>query len=169
MQEDNKEEKNILETISCDLEKIMTGLQEQTISKENVDYLYKLEDIHKDIANEFYWKEKMDNMRYMNFSSGSRYNDGYGRRSRDSRGRYMESSGYGRQYRGEEYLMDMQDQYGDYSYGREKYGHDSSKTLDSLDAMLESAKDFFKHLMRNAKSQEEAEMIKETAREISEM
>lgn len=42
-------------------------------------------------------------------------------------------------------------------------------TLESLDAMLNSGKDFFKHLKHNAKTQEEVEMIKEAAREIAEM
>lgn len=167
MQDNEQQDKDIFEKVSCELEKQMQDIYDQKISKENVDYLYKIEDIHKDIANEFYWKEKIDNMRYMNMGR-NRISDGYRARSRDSRGRYMGVDDYGRPYRPEDYLKDMQERYSDYSYGRERYGTDNA-TLESLDAMLNSGKDFFKHLKHNAKTQEEVEMIKEAAREIAEM
>lgn len=167
-----EEDKNILEKVSCELEKQMQDIYDKTMNSEtidsdNLDKLYKMEDIHKDIANEIYWKEKIDNMRYMNFGRG-RYGADYSRRGRDSRGRYTGYDDYNRSYRGEDYMKDMQENYRDYSYGREKYGADDA-TLDSLEAMLHSVKDFFKHLKQNAKSQDEMEMIKETAREIAEM
>lgn len=43
------------------LEKVETKIKDLTkegIKKENVDYLYKLVDIHKDLKNENYWKVK---------------------------------------------------------------------------------------------------------------
>lgn len=167
MQDNEQQDKDIFEKVSCELEKQMQDIYDQKISKENVDYLYKIEDIHKDIANEFYWKEKIDNMRYMNMGR-NRISDGYRARSRDSRGRYMGVDDMVFHNRPEDYLRDMQERYSDYSYGRERYGTDNA-TLESLDAMLNSGKDFFKHLKRNAKTQEEVEMIKEAAREIAEM
>lgn len=161
-------DENILDKISSELEKQMVDICNQSINKDNIDYLFKIEDIHKDIANENYWKEKI-NMRYVNLNRG-RYGDSYSRgRSRDSRGRYMgDYNEYGRSYRGEDYLKDMMDQYHGYYMDNEKYGADDA-TLDSLNAMLHSGKDFFKHLKQNAKSQDEIEMIKEAAREIAEM
>ena len=66
-------------------------------------------------------------------------------------------------------MMDnMYQGYREYSEGRDNYGADQA-TLQSLDKMLQSTKDFMKMLKKEAKSQEEIEMIKETAREISEM
>lgn len=114
------------------------------------------------------------------------YNDSYGRRRRDSRGRYMEGGyseggysegGYGRRgvagsgrgrYRGEEMMDEMYMNYGEYSEGRDNYGADK-ETLKSLEKMLHSVKKFMKHLKNEAQSQEEVELIKETAEEISEM
>ena len=165
-----EEDTNILEKVSSDIEQQIQMVYENSsnrnyLSRENVDYLYKLEDIHKDIANEFYWKEKEDNMRYMGRGQSM---DSYRRRARDSRGRYTTHDSYDRPYRGEEHLMDMQDHYRGYYTDREKYGADNA-TLDSLAAMLDSGKNFFKMLMRDAKSQEEVEMIKETAKEVAEM
>lgn len=100
------------------------------------------------------------------------YNDNYGRRRRDSRGRYMTGE-YGRRgmngrYRGEDHIDDMYSNYQNYSEGRDSYGADQ-ETLKSLEKMLKSTKDFMKMLTREAKSEEEVEMIRETAREISEM
>ena len=64
-------------------------IKEEGVKPDNVDYLYKLIDIHKDIKNEDYWKMKEENMmRYNGYNAG--YGD-YGR-MRDSRGRFMFSS-----------------------------------------------------------------------------
>ena len=154
----------------------------------NVDLLYKLVDIHKDISNEEYWKEKEENMKirygnygeeygnygreqygrdnYGNYSEGS-----YGRRMRDSRGRY--TGEYGRRYRGEEMVEDMHDAYREYAEGREQYGRGNygakEDTMKGLRKMLESATDFVDMLKRDASSQEEAQMIQEYTRRMSEM
>lgn len=46
----------------CVLEKVESKINEfitnEDINRDNVDYLYKLEDIHKDLKNEKYWKIK---------------------------------------------------------------------------------------------------------------
>jgi hypothetical protein len=89
----------------------------------------------------------------------------------------MESGSYGRRgvpgtgrgrYRGEEMLEDMHYSYGEYSEGREQYGADQ-ETMESFKYMLKSFKDFFKHLEKEASSQEEVEMLKKTAKEMLEM
>lgn len=97
----------------------------------------------------------------------------YGRRRRDSRGRYMESGNYGRRYRGEDMMDEMRDHYMNYSEGREEmdrgnYGA-GQDTMESYEYMLKSFKDFFKHLKNEANSQEEVEMLQKTAREIGQM
>ena len=87
----------------------------------------------------------------------------YGRRARDSRGRYM----------GHEHLDKMSAEYGRYEEGREQYnrGNYGAKedTLRSLEYMLESMVDFVRMLKHDAHSQEEINLIKEYTRKISDM
>lgn len=159
------EEKNWCEETLKLVESQIGDINNSGIVSSNIDYLYKLVDIHKDLSNEKYWKEKIDIMY-------REYNDNYGRRRRDSRGRYMTGE-YGRRgvdsrYRGEDHIDDMYSNYQNYSEGRDNYGADQ-ETLKSLEKMLKSTKNFMKMLTREAKSEEEVEMIRETAREISEM
>lgn len=158
MEEDK--EKTFGEKINEPVENKINELLNEGIKKENVDYLYKLVDIHKDIENEKYWKEKI--MRYREYGN---YSEDYGRRGvkGTGRGRYRDSG-----YRGEEMMDEMAYHYGNYNEGRENYGADDA-TLESLEKMLDSVKKFMKHLKNEASSQEEIKMIKETAREISEM
>ena len=74
-------------------EKIKT-LTEEGLDNCDIDLLGKMVDIHKDIEQEEYHCEKIklkkeaNNMRYEGYGE---YGEGYGRRRRDSRGRYMES------------------------------------------------------------------------------
>lgn len=167
------------------VEKIHSILKDG-IKQANVDYLYKLVDIHKDLANEEYWekekKEEESEMRYRT-SGRNEYNEGgygnYGRgRSRDSRGRYRESGNYGEygrrgNYRGHEMIDEMQEHYGNYSESREQYGRGNygakEDTMKSLEYMLESVVDFIEMLKHDANSQEEVQLIKEYTKQISEM
>lgn len=122
------------------------------------------------------------------YNEGS-YNEGsYGRRGvkGTGRGRYREG-GYGAyndggsynggrgsgRYRGEDMMDEMYQAYGEYSeskeeYGRGNYGAEQDK-MQSFEYMLKSFKDFFKHLEKEADSQEEVEMLKKTAKEIAMM
>ena len=175
--EEEKQEKTWCEQITKQVEEKLENIGNTGVTTSNVDYLYKLIDIHKDLSNENYWKEKID-MMYRNYGE---YNEGsYGRRGvpGSGRGRYREggySAGgnYGRRgvdskYRGEEMMDKMYEEYQEYSEGSYNYGADQ-QTLQSLEKMLESVKKFMKHLEKEAKSREEVEMIKEAAKEISEM
>ena len=102
-----------------------------------------------------------------------RYNgNDYGARMRDSRGRYMgeygrrgvPGSGRGR-YRGQDYIDDIYESYGNYSEGKETYGHDEK----SLEYMLKSVCQFMKMLKEDADSQQEIDLIREYSRKIGEM
>lgn len=137
-----EEEKDILCKVKEAAEKSIDFINEEGINADNVDFLYKVIDIHKDIANEEYWKEKEE---YMMYNYGN-YN-GYDR-ERDSRGRYMEGS-YGRRgvpvsgrgrYRGEEMLDEMKYHYGNYqdSYNTGNYAAKD----DSSYKMTEAFKEF---------------------------
>ena len=176
------EEKSTNEKVLCEAERIIGCILDEGIDSNNVDFLYKIVDIHKDIANEEYWQVKKEamNMRYGNRGSMGNYGEysegSYGRRGRDSRGRYSEGS-YGRRgvpgsgrgrYRGEEMMDEMMYHYGNYSEGREQYGADG-ETLKSFEYMLKSFKDYYKHLKQEASSQQEIQMLEETAQEMLDM
>lgn len=167
MEEEQKN--NIVFKAKGEVEKIIKQITENGLDIGNVELLYKLIDIHKDIENENYWKEKEENMMYRDYDN---YNGG---RSRDSRGRYMEGS-YGRRgvpgsgrgrYRGYDYIDEMSRNYGDYSEGRDTYGNDH-ETEKSFDKMLQSLEDFTYLLMQEADSPDKIEKVKMTARKISE-
>ena len=157
-------EENIKERITKETEQKITEVLDQGLHEGNVDLLYTLVDIHKDIANENYWEEKEDAMRYRNYSEGSyREHDMYGRRQRDSRGRY----------KGYEMMDDMYRGYEEYSEGKERYKRGSygakEDTMKSLEYMLESMVDFVEMLKQDTNSQEEMELIKEYTRRIADM
>lgn len=145
------------------VEKGINKTIEDGIQTSNLDTLGKLVDIYKDIANVEHWKKEEENdMRY-----DRRYRDytrePYGRRRRDSRGRYM----------GDEMMNDMHEAYRDYSDGREEMnmGNYGAKddTMKSLEYMMQSVVQFIEMLERDANSQEEIEIIKDYTRQISEM
>lgn len=172
-QETEKKEVKVLDKLKEETDKSMKRVLEQGVQTNNVDFLYKMIDIKKDIAE--IEKEEQE-MMYGNYG---RYDDmSYsGGRRRDSRGRYMEGGSYGRRgvpgtgrgrYRGEEMMDEMMYHYGNYNEGREQYGADQ-ETMKSFKYMLKSFKDYYKHLKQEASSQQEVQMLEDVAREISEM
>lgn len=172
-QETEKKETKILDKLKEETDKSMKRVLEQGVQTNNVDFLYKMIDIKKDIAE--IEKEEQE-MMYGNYG---RYDDmSYsGGRRRDSRGRYMEGGSYGRRgvpgtgrgrYRGEEMMDEMMYHYGNYNEGREQYGADE-ETMKSFKYMLKSFKDYYKHLKQEASSQQEVQMLEDVAKEISEM
>lgn len=177
MEEENKSEEtkeNVLVKTKSEVEKIIKQITENGLQTANVELLYKLIDIHKDIENEKYWKEKEEESMYRgrDYFMDDSYNGG---RSRDSRGRYMEGS-YGRRgvpgtgrgrYRGYDMIEEMGEHYGDYSEGRDTYGNDR-ETEKSFDKMLQSLEDFTYLIMQEADSQDKIEKVRKTARKISE-
>ena len=161
-----EEEKQLNEKVNEHIDKKIKSILEQGIQVGNIDFLGKMVDIKKDIAE---IEKEESEMMYR--ESGS-YNEGnYGRRgrgrARDSRGRFMEGSSGGR-YRGEEMMDEMMYHYGNYNEGREMYGADQ-ETMKSFKYMLKSFKDYYKHLKNEASSQQEVQMLEDVAREISEM
>lgn len=171
-----EEDKKIPQKVNMEVETKIQNLLEKGINEDNLDLLYKLVDIHKDIKNEEYWEVKK--MNYREYNEGGYNEGGYGRRGvpGSGRGRYNEGSynrrgvpGSGRgRYRGEEMMDEMMYHYGNYSEGKSMYGADHD-TMKSFKYMLKSFKDYYKHLKQEASSQEEAELLEETAREMLEM
>lgn len=166
--EEDKKELDLIPKAKEEVEKLIKQITENGLQVANVELLYKLIDIHKDIENEEYWEKKEENMMYRDYDNYS------GGRSRDSRGRYAESygkrgvpgSGRGR-YRGYDMIEEMGEHYGDYSEGRDNYGNDR-ETEKSFDKMLQSLEDFTYLIMQEADSPDKIEKVKRTARKISE-
>ena len=166
MEEEKKLEDKVLEKVES---KITELVDTEGVKKENVDYLGKLIDIHKDLKNENYWEKKEENIMYMRDDYENDYRGG---RSRDSRGRYM-GDRRSESYKGQRVLDEMYDGYRNYSDGREEYNRGNygakGETMKSLEYMLGSVTDFIEMLQHDAGSQEEIDMIKKYTRRISEM
>ena len=169
-----EEKKDFKKQVKEKVDEIIAQIVEEGIDKNNLESLGELIDIHKDLANEEYWDVKKEVMS-MNYRDYDEEYGNYGRRRRDSRGRYKERGrGRGRgNYRGEDMIDEMYENYQEYSEGREEYNRGNygahSTTMKSLDYMLQSVVEFIEMLKKDAGSQEEMELIKKYTREISEM
>lgn len=151
------------------IDKIKELLKENQgqITGNTLEAIGDLTDIYKDIENIEYWCEKEESEMYGNYGRDSydgygRYDrrgrDSYGRRERDSRGRY----------RGHDYMDEMYDHYGRYMEGRSRYGANED-TRKSLEYMLRSMEDFARMLKEDAGSEQEVQMIRDTAQRIAQM
>lgn len=181
-EESEKKETSVIDKVTEEVDKSIKRIMEQGVQTNNVDFLYKMIDIKKDIAEIEKEEQEMMYGNYGNYGRGSygEYSESgnySGGRRRDSRGRYMEGGSYGRRgvpgsgrgrYRGEEMMDEMAYHYGNYNEGREQYGADE-ETMKSFKYMLKSFKDYYKHLKEEASSQQEVKMLEDVAREISEM
>lgn len=178
MEENKETEKNVFEKLICNIEDLMCQIEEQKINTDNVDFLGKIVDIHKDLKNEEYWKAKEEMYMYRDYDSYG--NDSYGRRGVRGTGRYSRYRGddsYGRRgvpgtgrgrYRGEEMLDEMMNEYRNYSEGKDMYGADKD-TMESFKYMVKSFKDYYKHLKENASSGEEMQILDEAIDEMARM
>lgn len=142
MEEEKKEEKTFQTELIEKTEQAIKTVAEQGLNNNNIDFLYKAVDIHKDLCNENYWKAKEEYYMYGNYDDMN-----YGRRGvkGTGRGRYSEGS-YGRRgvpgtgrgrYRGEEMLDEMSYHYGNY-HNSGNYGAKE----DSAYKMTEAFKEF---------------------------
>lgn len=169
-----------MDKVKEQVEKQIQTITETGVATNNIDYLYKLIDIHKDLANEEYWKEKKEvyKMRYNDYGD---YNEGgYGRRGVPGTGR-RRYSGYGRRgvpgtgrgrYRGEEMIEEMQEHFGNYSEAMEEFdeGNYGAET-----GMIKSAKGIMENVysiieeLAESNNPEVMQIIKKYSKKISEM
>lgn len=133
---------------TCEL---IDQILDEGINTNNLDPLYKLTKI-KHIAKE----DKDMNYgnyygdRYSNYGRGDyRGYDDYGRRERDSRGRY----------RGHEHLDRMYDNYGRYMGNRERYGAGDTETDKSFHYMVEALEDFIMVLKEEAETPQQKQQL----------
>lgn len=169
---EDKKKQEMEQKMNEQLDKKINAILEQGIQAGNVDFLYKMVDIKKDMAE--INKEEHEMMYRGRNSYYGNYDeyDNYGRgRRRDSRGRYMEGEHemYNRRYRGHDYIDDMAEHYGTYMENKETGRYGSPEMGKALDYMLKSVEEFMTMLKNDASSHEEVEKIKRTARKISEM
>lgn len=145
-----KEEKKITEQICEKVEEQLKKIVEQGVTPNNIDYTYKLIDIHKDIANEKYWKVKEE--KYMR--GYGEYGEGYGRRYRGEYGRRgVKGTGRGR-YRGDDAMMEMQDHYENYN---EAYEESMNGNYGAEGAMVKSAEGIMKNVVEIVEELSEAD------------
>lgn len=128
------------------------------LNPQNIDTIGKLIDIKKDIAKiEHYEKEDKD----------MRYDEDYGRRRRDSRGRYM---GH---HMPDVYWGRIEDGYEGYVDGVERYrrgnynGKDQS--IESLERMLDGIVAFVDEIQHDPDQMEEKEVVNRYIRRLREM
>lgn len=176
-----EEKKNWCEEITQQVEKQLEEIANEKVNTNNVDYLYRLVDIHKDLVNENYWKEKikMYGNRYSRDFSGEygrgSYSEGsYGRRGVKGTGRYSRyrgGRGSGR-YRGEEAIDEMYMNYGEYneanqSYNEGNYGAEGGMK-ESAEGIMENIFEIVEEL-KDTGSPEVMQVIKKYSKKISEM
>ena len=142
------EEKKTMEQLKEKIEEHIKKFVEQGIQTSNIDFVYKLVDIHKDLANEEYWKIKEE--KYMNYRG---YGEGYGRGgySGEYGRRGVRGSGRGR-YRGEDAMMEMQENYDEYNEAsqemyRGNYGAED-QMVQSVEAIGENMIEIVKELSK---------------------
>ena len=163
------EEKEELNKQVCEQ---IDNITKDGIKPSNIDMLGRLVDIHKDLANEKYWKKKEEvyDMRY------DEYND-YGRRGvpGSGRGRYgrrgVPGSGR-RRYRGADPMEEMMEHYDNYNEASEEiyrgnYGAEGGM-VKSVEGIMKNIYDIVEELSE-ADSPEVMRIIKRYAKKINEM
>lgn len=175
MQEKNNANKMLKEKVE---DKIQEILVKNGITSENVDYLGKLMDIHKDLQEEECLKKKEElEMRYSEYDEAN-----YGRRGvpGTGRGRYREGA-YGRRgvpgtgrgrYRGNYAMDEMMENYENYSEASEEsmrgnYGAEG-EMVKSVEGIMKNIYEIVEELSETEFPEVE-HIIKKYAKKISEM
>lgn len=158
------ENKEINKKLKEEVLKLKEQIATQGIQNSNIEFLYKLVDIEKDLCE---IEEGGETMRYNDYGRYGR--DEYGRDEYGRRGNYRARGNF----RGNDYMDSMYNEYNRYEEGREQYnrGDYNAKedSIKSLEYMLESAVDLVKMLYDKAQSQEEINIIRKYTKKMSEM
>ena len=149
-------ENRVTEKMTESINKIL----DEGLNTQNVDLLYKLVDIYKDV-------KEVENMNYGEYGE---YGARRGRRSYGEYGNYGEGSygeygrgRYGRQgrdsrYRGDDELDRMYGEYGRYQESRNRYGA-GEETDKSFHYMVKSLEDFIKVLYEEAETPQQKQQL----------
>lgn len=173
MDEEEKNEVCYTDKIKDMIEKELEQFSNTELNESNLNILFKLVDIYKDLENVDYWDVKKEVMK-MRYSDYDRYSDGgygnYGRRGvpGTGRGRYRENYS-----EGHEMIDDMRDSYSAYSESRNAYsrgnynaGQDSMKALEDT---MEIFTEFAQKMIDEVDGPEAKQIVKKHLRKISQM
>lgn len=175
MEEEKKELKT--DKVKNQVEKLINCItQEDELQINDVDLLGKLIDIHKDLANEDYWKKKEEvyDMRYNDYEE-------YGRRGVPGTGRGRYRGDYGRRgvkgtgrgrYRGGDAMDEMLEHYENYNEASEEmdrgnYGAEGGM-IKSVEGIMKNIYEIVEELSE-ADSPEVMRVIKRYSKKINEM
>lgn len=150
-------ENRVIEKMTESINKIL----DEGLNTQNVELMYKLVDIYKDI-------KEVESMNYSDYGRRAGY-DAYGRGNYGNygEGSYMEygRSRYGRQgrdarYRGDDELDRMYGEYGRYQESRNRYGA-GEETDKSFHYMVKSLEDFIKVLYEEAETPQQKQQLQQ--------
>ena len=175
MEEEEKKEEvcytdKVKELVCKELEKFSNS----ELTSDELDVLYKLVDIDKDLENIDYWKCKKEVMKmryndYGDYSEGG-YSEGrYGRRGvpGTGRGRYRGHDD------GEDMIEDMKESYSAYSESRSAYNRGNYNAgEDSMEALEDTMRlftEFAQKMIKEVDSPEAKQIIRKHLRKISQM
>ena len=142
-------------------EESINSILNEGINTNNLDHLYKLVDIYKDV-------KEVKSMDYGNYGGRRTGYDTYGRYG--EYGNYRDGSydrgsygrrGYDMRYRGDDYMDRMSNEYGRYMESRSRYGA-SEETDKSFHYMVKALEDFISVLHEEAETPQQKQMLNET-------
>ena len=173
-EDDKKEDLSYIEKIKNLVTKELEQYSDTDLNAEDIDTLYKLIDINKDLENIDYWnvKKEVMKMRYNNYGEYSEggYSEGrYGRRGvpGTGRGRYRGHDD------GEDMIEDMRESYNAYSESRNAYNRGNYNAgQDSMEALEDTMKlftEFAQKMVQEVDSPEAKQIIRKHLRKISQM
>lgn len=172
MEEENKEQDCYTDKIKRMVEQELEQLSNTELDDNNLDVLYKLVDINKDLENIDYWnvKKEVMKMRYNNYGDYSEGGYGnYGRRGvpGTGRGRYRGHD------EGEDMIEDMRESYSAYSESRNasvrgNYGAEQD-SMEALEDTMRLFTEFAQKMIQEVDSPEAKQIIRKHLRKISQM
>lgn len=177
-----EEEKTSIEELKEIIKKNLEKFTEDDINEENIENLYKLVDIYKDLENVEYWKIKEENdMRYYGDNEYSRdFSGEYGRQGMRGTGpysRYRGGRGSGRYSNYGHYPMDMMDEMREYymnynegreQYGRGNYGGGEQEMIQATEGIMKNITEIVKELS-DSDNPQVMQIIQRHAQKIMEM
>lgn len=173
--EEKKEEVCYTDKIKALVVKELEQFSDTELDDNDLDVLYKLVDIDKDLENMDYWKVKKEvmEMRYNDYGDYSEGGYGnYGRRGVPGSGRGRSRS-YGGHDEGEEMLEDMRESYSAYSESRNAYNRGNygagQESMKALEDTMELFTEFTQKMIQEVDSPEAKQIIRKHLRRISQM
>lgn len=150
-------ENKVIDKMTESINKIL----DEGLNTQNIDLMYKLVDIYKDI-------KEVKNMNYGEYNGRGPSHGSYGEYNRGGYGNYGNYMDYGRgsygrqgrdmKYRGDDELDRMYTEYGRYQESRNRYGA-GEETDKSFHYMVKSLEDFIKVLYEEAETPQQKQQL----------